>query len=171
MGLLEALRSRRLPGDAGLVLEPEERVVAWARAEDGSIVAATSLGLHAGDRLVRWEAVNKATWDAGTMTVVPAEILEESEVAVVADGPPLRLRLVEPRNLPAEVRARVTRCIRHSTRHAITGGAVRVIGRQVPGRDGLVWSVRFDPGTPADAEAAAALVDAARSATGPAADL
>ena len=42
--------------------------------------------------------------------------------------------------------------------HALPGGGVLVVARRVPGRDGLRWTVRYDPGTPPAPEAVAALV-------------
>ncbi len=56
-----------------------------------------------------------------------------------------------------------------STRHyrLPSGGGVRVVGRRVPGRDGVVWQQVFDPGVdrddPAVRTAAAEMVQQSRS--------
>lgn len=91
-----------------------------------------------------WSEIHKAAWADGTLAVTSGV---EVEPGVVADGPVRRIRLVDPRDLPAEVRTRVTRSVAYTSHHRLAaGGAVRVVARRVPGRDGLTWQLRFDDG-------------------------
>jgi hypothetical protein len=50
------------------------------------------------------------------------------------------------------VRTRVTRSVAYTSHHPLPVGGVRVVGRRVSGVDGLSWAVRYDSGTPVDAE-------------------
>ena len=73
--------------------------------------------------------------------------------------------------LPGTVRSRVTGSVGSSTYHPLSGsGGVRVAARRVPGRDGLHWTVRYDPGVgyddPVVVSVTAELVEAARQQTG-----
>jgi len=73
--------------------------------------------------------------------------------------------------VPDQVRTRVTRSVAYTVYHRLQVGGVRVVGRRVSGADGLSWSVRYDAGTPVNAEPVVAatdeLVGAARDATAP----
>jgi hypothetical protein len=99
-------------------------------------------------------------------------VTEGEEVApgVVADRPTYAVALETPRNLPPVARARVTRSVAYTAHHPVPGGGVRVTARQVPGRDGLVWRVRYDPGTdaadPRVAEVTGQLLAQAKSTVG-----
>jgi len=67
------------------------------------------------------------------------------------------------------VRTRVTRSVAYTAHHPLPVGGVRVVGRRVSGVDGLSWAVRYDAGTPVDAEPVVQvtrqLVNAAQGAT------
>jgi hypothetical protein len=150
MGLLDRLfRANRPPGDGMPMLPAGERVTAWGTTADGQTVVATQLALWLptgeGHRRLPWQDVHKAAWSEGTMTITPGV---EVEPGVVADGTVARLRLAEPRDMPGEVRARVTRSVAYSSHQPLTGlgGGVRVVARRVPGEDGLTWVLRFDEG-------------------------
>jgi hypothetical protein len=97
---------------------------------------------------------------------------ERDGYTVLVDGPPVSFLLLEPGELPDQVRARVTRSVAYTVHHPLPGGAVRVVGRRVSGRNGLSWAVRYDAGTPQDspevAEQTDELVATARAATEPA---
>jgi hypothetical protein len=155
------------PGEALAGLLPDERVTAWGVASAGDVVVATPRGLWLGsgeDRSrLSWDAIHKATWSGDVLTVLPGV---EVEPGVVEDGTPVRIPLADPRDLPAEVRTRVTRSVAYSTHHTLDGGGVRILARRVPGRDGLTWLLRFDDGTdradPQIRQRAAELLDAAR---------
>ena len=166
-------RQPKLPADANITLEPGERVIAWARTPDGPLVVATDRGLRlpAQDRL-DWHQIHKAVWSGRELSVTAAEVVEERDgYDVMADLPPRSVLLIEPREVPQQVRARVTGSVSYTSHHPVDGGGVRVVARKVRGRDGLVWSVRYDPGTqtstPEVVEATGALVAEARAATTP----
>jgi hypothetical protein len=60
--------------------------------------------------------------------------------------------LTKPRDLPPTVRKRVESNIVRTELVSVPGGAVRFVGRRQPGRDGVTWWARLDPGTPDSAE-------------------
>jgi hypothetical protein len=154
------LQRRRLPADRRPALGPDERVVAWAWATGDNVVVATNHGLWlpgAGER-VGWHEIHKATWSARQLTVVAGRELpgEDGEYTVTADLPPLTITLPDPDRLPEQVRVRVNKSIAHTSHHPLeelTGarGGVRVVGRRVPGVNGLRWTVRYDEGVDAAA--------------------
>ncbi len=152
-------------------LAPDERVVAWSDSDSGVLVA-TNLGVWLpGPSPVRlgWHMIHKAQWDGEILVVTPArEVATREGYAVVADLPAVSFHLWEPRELPHQVRARVTRSVRYTAHHAVPGrGGLRVAARRVPGVDGLRWTVRYDPGVdpddPAVAEVTAEIVERARA--------
>ncbi|MEV0716977.1 hypothetical protein [Asanoa sp. NPDC050611] len=166
-------RKVKLPADAGVTLEPDERVIAWSRTQAGPYVVATDRGLRLPehDRL-DWHRIHKAVWSGRELTVTAAEVVEEREgYQVLADAPAQTVLLVEPREIPEQVRARVTGSVSYTAHHVVAGGGVRVVARKVRGRDGLAWSVRYDPGTetstPDVVAATGALVAEAQAATTP----
>jgi len=158
---------RRLPAQRRPPLDPDERVVAWADAGDDQVVVATNLGLWVPGEGARlgWHEIHKAGWSHPRLTVVAArEVAAEDEYSVVEDRPPRTVALVDPGRMPEQVQARVTRSVAYTSHHPLPGGGgVRVVARRVPGRDGLRWAVRYDPGTAAVPAAAAALVAQARA--------
>lgn len=176
MGLFN--RKPKLPPADRPPLHDDERVLAWAAVGNGEgdgIVVASNLGLWLPGRGERigWHDVLKAVWSGRELTVTPADrVTERAGYLVVADRPAETYLLLDPGDLPHEVRARVTRSVAYTAHHAVPGGAGRIAARRVPGVDGLTWTVRYDPGTPTDDEAVAAetgrLVAAARAATAPA---
>jgi hypothetical protein len=147
------LRRPALP--EGVVLEPEEHVVAVAEVVGGGQVVATSRGLWlpGGDPAQRlpWHLVSKATWEGGALVVTPAREVETVDGAVlIADEPPRRLRLATPGKVPEAVHKRVTGSIRTRHHRNLPGGGAWFVQRAVAGRDGVVLQVRADPGTDAD---------------------
>ncbi|MGC4895286.1 hypothetical protein [Micromonospora sp. DT31] len=178
MGLFR--RRPKLPSADRPPLTADERVLAWAAAGKGDgagegVLVATNRGLWLPGRAERlgWHDVLKAVWSGRELTVTPAEPLAERDgYLVVVDGPPETHLLVDPGDLPHQVRARVTGSVAYTVHHEVPGGAGRIAARRVSGVDGLTWTVRYDPGTPADDEAVVAetdrLVAEARAATTPA---
>lgn len=168
-------RRERPPAEALAPLDRDERVVSWASTADGAAVLATPLGLWLptpdGPERLPWHLVDKATWRDGRLTVVAAV---DTGGGVLDEQPPRSVRLATPHDLPQTVRVRVERAIAY-TRYARLpgGGGVRVVGRRVPGRDGVSWQLVFDPGVDRDdpvvRAAAAVLVEEARAETGPSA--
>ncbi|MCM0675814.1 hypothetical protein NCC78_14105 [Micromonospora phytophila] len=175
MGLFS--RKPKLPPADRPPLGPDERVLAWAAAGNGEgdgVVVASNLGLWLPGRGHRlgWHDILKAVWSGRELTVTPAEpVAERDGYLVVADCPAETYLLLDPGELPHQVRARVTRSVAYTQAHPVPGGAGRIAARRVPGVDGLRWTVRFDEGTPADDPDVLAetdrLVAAARSATVP----
>jgi hypothetical protein len=153
-------RRRKPPRPLRPKLQAGERLLAWARSADdpGAAIVATTLGLWLpGQPRLGWHQIHKATWSGARLTVIPSVAVGEpvptdgaGTYAVMADGEPLTVALAEPRDVPAEVRARVTRSVAHTAHHSLPSGGVRVVARRVPGADGLVWHVRYDHGTPVD---------------------
>ncbi len=82
------------------------------------------------------------------LTVVAAR---DTGDGVLEELPPRSVRIAVPRDLPQTVRVRVERTIA-STRHyrLAAGGGVRVVGRRVPGQDGVGWQLVFDQGVDRD---------------------
>ncbi|MEU8367558.1 MULTISPECIES: hypothetical protein [Micromonospora] len=178
MGLFN--RRPKLPSADRPPLATDERVLAWAAAGTGEggndgVLVASNRGLWLPGRVDRlgWHDILKAVWSGRELTVTPAEpVAEHDGYLVVADGLPETYLLVDPGDLPHQVRARVTGSVAYTSHHEVPGGSGRIAARRVSGVDGLTWTVRYDPGTPADDEAVTAetarLVAAARAATAPA---
>jgi hypothetical protein len=76
---------------------------------------------------------------------------------LLRDKPPIALELADPRDLPPAVRKRVEASVVRSEVLPVTGGAARFVARRVPGRDGVTWWARLEPGT-RDTEATRASV-------------
>ncbi|WP_213455113.1 hypothetical protein [Rhizomonospora bruguierae] len=142
-------RVPKLPADRRPPLERDERVLAWSPVADGVVVATTRGVWLPGRGRLGWHEINKAVWSGRELTVTPAErVQERAGYAVIADADVLTYLLVEPGDVPHQVRARVTRSVAYTAHHRLgAGGGVRVAARRVPGVDGLTWTVRFDPGT------------------------
>jgi len=163
-------RRPKLPADKRPTLDPEERVLAWAYAgpePGGPVVVATNRGLWLPERpRLGWHEIHKATWSGRELRVTPAEVAKQREgteqhngYAVLVDAPSVAHLLLEPGEVPDQVRARVTRSVAYTAHHPLTVGGVRVVGRRVSGADGLSWAVRYDSGTPVDAEPIIAITD------------
>lgn len=163
------------PPEAVVRLDPDERVVSWAPAPGGAVVA-TPLGLWlpgVPDRLP-WHLIDKVIWRSNTLTLIPAV---DSGGGVLVEQPPRSVRLEQPRDIPQNVRARIEKAIAFTRHHPLPGAegagvrrGVRVVGRRVPGQDGVSWQLVFDPGVdrddPAVRAAASAFVDQARAELG-----
>jgi hypothetical protein len=168
-------RTPRLPPEHRPPLAADERVLAWSLADPGErVVVVTNRGLWLPGRADRlgWHEVNKAVWSGRELAVTPAQqAAERTGYRVVADGPVESFLLLDPGDVPEQVRTRVTRSVAYTSHHAFDGGGVRVVARRVAGVDGLTWTVRYDPGTPADdadvVEQTDALVAAARGTVQP----
>jgi hypothetical protein len=169
-------RRPKLPADKRPPLEADERLLAWAwigSDPGGPVVVATNHGLWLPDReRLGWHEIHKAAWSGRELRITPAEVAEvRADYAVLIDAPVLSCLLLEPGELPDQVRTRVTRSVAYTSHHALPTGGVRIVGRRVAGVDGLSWAVRYDSGTPVDAEPVVRvtgdLVTAAQTATAP----
>lgn len=161
------LPSPALPEDFTGRLDPGEDVLAVATLVGGGHLVVTRFGLWLPERdtvrRIGWEWVSKAVWDRSSLAVTEAvPDGQAGDAELLADRPPLRLRLAEPGKVPETVQARVTGSIRSSHYRALPGGGARFVQRKIPGRDGVVLQVRPDPGTERDAVAAVAAELAAR---------
>jgi hypothetical protein len=129
-------------------MEPDERIVAWAGATDGEVVVVTNLGvwLPAPAGRLGWHEIHKATWSGRQLALVASREVGAGEgYTIVADQPAIVHTLLDPDNVPLQVRVRVTRSIAYTQVHPLPdGGAVRVVARRVPGVDGLTWTVRYE---------------------------
>ena len=142
-------RRARPPAAIARLLARDDRVVSWAPVAAGGAVLASRFGLWwpagAGARLIGWQHVDKAVWDDGTLTVIEAEVVDD---LLLVDLAPLSAVIDEPRDLPPTIRARVEASVARSELGRLTGGSARFVARRVPGRDGLTWWARLEPGTP-----------------------
>jgi hypothetical protein len=151
-------RAERPPADIAALLGPEDRVLSWASTEDGTTVLASRFGLWwpetDGPRLIGWELISKATWEAGRLRVVETEVVDDM---LLVDRPAVVALLAEPRDLPPTVRKRVEASVARTELAPVPGGSARFVARRVPGRDGVSWWARLELGTP-DTEVARASI-------------
>jgi len=155
-------------------LEREERILTWAEASAGGALVATNRGLWLPDgRRLGWHEIHKVAWSGRELLITPAELAQERDgYTVQVDAPVLGFLLLEPGELPDQVRTRVTRSVAYTSHHPLPPhGGVRVVGRRVSGVDGLSWAVRYDAKTAVDAEPVVEVTDtlvaSAREATSP----
>jgi hypothetical protein len=92
-----------------------------------------------------WQHVDKVVWRDGVLTVTEADVVDD---ALLVDRAPVSVVLATPRDLPPVVRKRVESNIVKTELLAVGGGAVRFVARRQPGRDGVTWWARIEPGTP-----------------------
>lgn len=181
MTVLTRLRRRlfghRPPPVLTARLEGDERVAAWAMAVDGTPVAATTrallFSLDGQPYRFGWHEIHKASWADGSLTITPAKVLsdDDSDHQVVADADPIVVELTEHGKLPPQVRIRVTRSVAYTAHHTLpAGGGARIVGRRVPGVDGVSWAVRYDsdadPTAPENQATVADLFTTARQSLG-----
>lgn len=137
-------RRERPPDDLVALLDRDERIVSWADTDAG-VVAASNRGLWVpAYRRIGWELVDKAVWRDGVLTVTEAELVDD---LLLRDLPSMHLRLTVPRDLPPTVRRRVEASVVRSEVLPVAGGAARFVARRIPGRDGVSWWARLEPGT------------------------
>ncbi|MGI8678337.1 MAG: hypothetical protein ACR2LX_06550 [Jatrophihabitans sp.] len=142
-------RRDRPPAELVALLGPDERVVSWADTADETVILASSLGLWwpelDGPRRISWQYVDKVVWHDHVLSVTEADVVDDT---LLIDRRPVAARLSVPRDLPPTVRKRVESNIVRTELLTIAGGAVRFVGRRQPGRDGVYWWARLEPGTP-----------------------
>jgi hypothetical protein len=138
-------RMPKLPAALTPALERDERVLAWAPTA-GAAVVVTNRGLWLPDSpRLGWHEIHKAAWADGTLTVTPATMTPGPDYAIASDATPVTVTLAEPGMVPRRVRERVTASVAFTSVYPVPdGGSARVVGRRVSGRDGLIWSVRFE---------------------------
>lgn len=141
-------RRERPPAEVVALLTPTDRIVSWAPTTDGPALVASRLGLWwptvDGPRRIGWELIDKATWQGNSVTVVEADLMDD---LLLVDRAPVSVELAEARDLPPIIRQRVQSGVVSSELVASAEVAMRVVGRRVPGRDGVSWWARLEPGT------------------------
>lgn len=145
---MKASRRAKFPAGAraSMGISERERVIAWGIGEsdqqDGTFVVATDQALYdqrTGTR-VGWQAVIKGTWEQPDLVI-----------DFHADAGPrrIRIRLNNPRDLPAAVRDRVTDTVVISEhRESADGVGAHFVARRSPGSgiEDIRWTVVFDAG-------------------------
>lgn len=130
------------------LLDRDERAVSWADTADDGVVLASTLGVWwpdlDGPRRMPWQCIDKATWRDGILMIIEADVVNDM---LLVDRPAVRATLSRPRDLPPVLRKRIEANIVRSELLSIGGGAVRFVARRRPGRDGIVWWARLEPGT------------------------
>lgn len=122
-------------------LQTPERRLAWAVAANGTPLVVTAQALYAGPLRLPWLELERLSWEPPVLAVV-----ESAEVE--GQGLEHRWELEVPGALPAAARSCLTTSVAWSDRRAFdTGGAVRLVGRRVPGQDALLWQQVWAPGT------------------------
>lgn len=161
-------RARDMPPVPTLL--PRERVLAWTRAADGGLLAATRDALHlvfgGGDegspaRRLEWQQVEAADWDAESSTFRVSEVghwgQPRVEHRVVLDG---------ARALLEVVHERVTASILIQRRFSVPGGGLMVIARRAPGGHGPPsWIFEYDESVDPDDPGVRAVAERALRAT------
>jgi hypothetical protein len=122
-----------------------ERRLAWGVTDDGTALVAAPTSLYVGEQPLPWTAVERVSWQPPVLTI--------TEVAEVeGTGASRSWTLVEEARLAEIVRERVTASIAWSdVRSLQPAGAVRLVGRRMPGQEVLEWQTVWQAGTnPAD---------------------
>ncbi len=153
-----------------------EKLLAWAEADAGVLVAGTRDALYVArsgagpaDTRIPWELVEAADWDKDTAVLRVTEVGSWGE-----RRPEHRFTIAEPGRLLELVRERVTASVVLQRHVPLTGRrGLRVIARRAPRGDRpLTWFFEYDEGVdPADPSvraAAEAALAAARDEVGPA---
>lgn len=146
---------------------PGEKVLAWATATSGEVVAGTRDALYLGDARLPWEEVEAADWDRDTSRLRLSEVGQWGEQRVEH-----ALTIDEPGRLLELIRERVTASVvlqRHVPLEHRRG--LRVIARRAPRGDRPIsWFYEYDegidPDDPAVQEVARATLAAARGEVG-----
>lgn len=154
---------KRAPAEVR-ALAPGERRLAWGLAVDGTPLVATPAALHAGDLRLPWTDVEKAVFQPPVLTV--REVAEVEGAGTRHDW-----ELAQAARLAEVVRTQVTASVGWSDRRRLpTKGALRVVGRRVPGEDALLWQVVYiegaDPQDPVNRAEADELVASLRATLG-----
>ncbi len=141
-------RREQPPAAATDPLDKDERVLSFAGTDDGSVVLATPRGVwwpaEDGPRLIAWTVIDKVVWRDGWFAVTEADVVDD---LLLVDRPAVTVKLATPRDLPPTVRKRVEANIVRTELVSVDGGAVRFVARKQPGRDGVSWWARLEPGT------------------------
>lgn len=129
------------PPPAVRAVATQERRIAWSVLADGGVLVATSQALYDGTTRLAWTDVERVRWSPPVLTVVEAAPVEGT-------GPARVWQLDVDHQLAETVRACVLASVVWSERRALSpAGAVRLVGRRVPGQEALGWQLVWQPGT------------------------
>ncbi len=125
-----------------LEVAPGERLLAWTRTENGTVVGGTRDALYLPGRLP-WEQVEAAGWDSESGTFRVREVGSWGRPRAEHT-----FTITEPGRLLQLVRERVTASVVLQRHVPVRGNrGVRVIARRAPGRhEDLTWVYEFDEG-------------------------
>ncbi len=143
---MSLFRRQRPPEQLAALLEPDERALAWAPDETGAMLMASTLGLWLpgpdGPTRLGWADITTAGWRDGVLRLVRGVEVEDG---YVESQRPELWSIPEPGGLPPAIRERVTHSVSVTEHFPLrpTGG-VRIVGRKVPGEDGLRWRAHLD---------------------------
>lgn len=133
------MRLRRSVPEA--VRAAADRRLAWGLTEDGVALVASPDCLHVGGERIEWWQVERVGWADPTLRVVEVAEVEGSGLVHLWD-------LAEDHGLAETIRERVTASVAWSDLRSLTpSGAVRLVGRRVPGQEVLTWQAVWQPGT------------------------
>ncbi|MFN2540192.1 MAG: hypothetical protein ABR549_18845 [Mycobacteriales bacterium] len=118
-----------------------DRRLAWGLTDDGVALVASPTCLHVDGERIDWLAVEKVGW--------APPVLRLTEIAEVEGTGLVHLwQLAEDHRLAETIRERVTASVGWSdVRTLHPAGAVRLVGRRVPGQDVLTWQTVWQEGT------------------------
>lgn len=140
------------------VREVQDRRLAWGMTTDGVALVASPTCLHVGGEQIPWEQVERVGWADPTLRIVETSEVEGSGLVHLWD-------LAEDHHLSTVIRERVTASVAWSDLRTLSpGGAVRLVGRRVPGQEVLSWQAVWQPGTDPGDPFLRAQVDAALDA-------
>jgi len=154
--------ARRVPADIRSIVQPAERVIAWARDDLGRSLVLTVHAAYlpgtvaSGHERFEYESILAVNWDDPSLEVVVGSSARER----------LRFEIHEPAEVPPVLRERVTATILLSARLSLgdgpgadrlqVGGAAEspqvgpgariTARRESQGDRGVAWKVVFDPG-------------------------
>jgi hypothetical protein len=118
-----------------------DRRLAWGVTDDGVALVASPTCLHVDSEQIDWTSVEKVGW--------VAPLLRLTEMAEVEGTGTVHLwELAENHRLAETIRERVTASVAWSdVRKLHPAGAVRLVGRRVPGQELLTWQTVWQDGT------------------------
>lgn len=145
MTVFERFRKPRPPAELTAGFDSHERTLAWGETDGDAAIVATNLGLWLPEvGRLGWHEIDKASWRDDVLTVTRGVEVGDS----FAESRPVgSWRLVAPGQVPKVVHSRVTNSVALTEHVPLgSGGGVRIVGRRVPGQDGLAWTAHLDPG-------------------------
>jgi hypothetical protein len=132
---------RRMPAEVAALVEPGDRVLAWAESSAGWVVATESCFVVPDGERVAWESIHRATWDEGVLLLRRGG---RGEIRLTLD--------LDETRLPEAVRERVEASIVLSERVQLSRGSAVIMARRPPSGGEIAWTVVFENLDVEDAE-------------------